>query len=374
MNILRIARKELLIQFRNKQTFTFMIAFPIVLILILGTALSSAFSSNISVSDLKLLYKENVQNQQLEASWQDFSQILQKEGVQLTKWEEGTDGQQAVMDGQYTAYAELNDDGIHYYGSSQQTIENNIIQGMLSVYADRYNLASAALKANPASVQTIMASVDSFGSFIKETSLNKEKQPGAIDYYAIAMSTMIALYASMSSSSLIQSERNRKTSIRLSASPATKGQIFAGKVIGATLINFVCVLVVVLFSALAFRADWGTHYVAVGLVLLTEVALAVSFGLLCGYLFKDGSGRAFLVIVIQVVSFLGGAYFPTDDATGIFKNIVLISPLRWANHALNDIIYSDRAAAALPVIGLNVALVALFLIISGLFMRRREAI
>ncbi|ANS74758.1 ABC transporter permease [Paenibacillus yonginensis] len=373
MNILRITRKELLIQLRNKQTFLFMIAFPIVLILILGSALTNAFSAETTVDSMKLLYRDNAQNAQLKESWKAFSEVLKQEGVELTALPSGTDGKQEVQDDLYTGYAELDDNGIHYYGSSQHQIENNIVQSMLSVYADRYNLAAAAIKIDPASVQPIVAGVDSFGDFIPETSLNKEKQPGSIDYYAIAMSTMIALYASMSSTTLIQGEHSRRTSIRLSASPVSKGEIFAGKVIGATLINFVCVMVVVLFSGLVFGADWGSHYGAVALVLLTLVALSVSLGLFCGYLFKEASsGRTFIVILIQVFSFIGGAYFPVgDDFSG---HLALISPLRWANQALNQIIYADQASAALPVAVFNMALVAVFLILSGIYMRRQEAL
>jgi ABC-2 type transport system permease protein len=374
LNTIKIVRKELLIQLRNKQTFLFMIAFPIVLILILGTALSGAFSSNTKVDDLKLLYRSSIHSPQLEASWEQFTAELKQQGVQLTSATVGTDGQKEVQEDHYTGYAELSDSGIRYYGSSQQQIENNIVTGMLSVYSDRYNLMASALKADPASVQTIAGAADSFGDSIKVTSLTKEKQPGSIDYYAIAMSTMIAFYSCMSSINLIPGERIRKTAIRLSASPVGKGEIFAGKVISATLINFICVVVVVLFSGLVFKADWGSHYVAIGLVLLTEVALAVSFGLLCGYLFKNGTGRPFVVIVIQIFSFIGGAYFPVGDSSGFMGKIILLSPLRWANDALHQVIYADQASAALPAILLNLAFVTAFLALSAIYMRRQEAL
>ncbi|WP_223069387.1 ABC transporter permease [Paenibacillus caui] len=376
MNILQIARKELLIHLRDKRTFIFMIAFPLVLILILGTALTNAFSSNLAVGDMNLLYKDNIRNGQLASSWGQFVQASQQEGITFTKAAADEDGLKTVQDDQYTAYAELSDDGIKYYGSPKNAIENNIIQGMLTVYADKFNLAAAAFKADPSpsSVANITVASGSFGNFIQETSLNKDKQPGSIDYYAISMTTMIAFYACLPASALIQNERTRRTAIRLGASPVSKIEIFTGKVLATTIVNFLCIAIVVLFSRLAFKAEWGSHYISIALVLLTEVVLAVSFGLACSYLFNGGAARAFIFIVIQVISFVGGAYFPIDITSGVVHQISQLSPLRWANQGLTQIIYSDQASAAIPVIVLNVGLSAALLIVSGLYMRKREGL
>lgn len=374
MNILGIARKELISQYRMKTNFLFMIALPILMIIILGTALTNAFSSNVSIGDMSLLYKSNIQNQQLAGAWEQFLASTQQNGIQATVASPDQDGKQAVQDDQYTAYVVLSDDGIQYFGGTAHALESNIIQGMLGVFADRYNLAAAAVKADPAAVQDILAASGSLGDFIQESSLNKEKQPGAMDYYSMAMSTMIAFYSSMPASYLIRRERLRKTGIRLSAAPIYKSDIFIGKVLASTLINFLCVLVVVLFSKWVFGADWGSHYFSVFLVLLTEVMLAVSFGLACSFLFKEGAERAVVMIVTQIISFIGGAYFPVDDGTGFLKYIMNISPLHWANQALMQIIYAGQISAALPVIGLNLLCCAVFLAISGVSLRRQEAI
>ena len=49
------------------------------------------------------------------------------------------------------------------------------------------------------------------------------------DYYAVAMTTLIALYSALSASYLIRGERLRKTADRLIAAPVHKGEIFAGR-------------------------------------------------------------------------------------------------------------------------------------------------
>mgnify|MGYP000971919491 CR=1 FL=1 len=374
MNVIRIAWKELLVNFRDMRTFVFMLAFPIVLMLILGTALTNAFQSGATVGEMSLLYRNTASSPQLTEAWNEFTAAIGREGVKTVAAAAGEDGRADVRDNRYSAYAEVSDDGIRFYGSTRDSIESSIIQGMLGAFADRYNLAAAALKEDPAAVPAILASADAdSGSFVSESSLTPDRQPGSMGYYAIAMTTMIAFYSCMSASNLIRGERTRKTIVRLSAAPVGKGAIFAGKVIGCTIVNFLCVAAVVLFSKLAFGADWGTHYPLLLLVLLSEVLLAVSVGLGVSYLFKGDSARSVIMIFTQIASFVGGAYFPIEDV-GFFSGISNISPMRWANEALTKMIYADNLQAAWPALGLNVGIAAVFLIAAILFMRRQEAL
>lgn len=376
MNLLHIARQEIRLNLRDKRTFSFMIAFPIILMLILGTALTNAFTNGIQIGDMKLLYTNTATNPQLTQYWSSFSTSIVKEGVTITSVTatDAADAKHKVELGDATAYAAIDDTGVHFYGSSSHTIESNIIQGMLTTFADKYNLAAAAVKENPSGAEAIIAeAMQANGDFIQEASLQADRQPGSIDYYAIAMSTMIALYASMSGAALISSEQKRNTMLRLAAAPVSKGVIFAGKIIGATIINFLCVVVVVLFSKFAFKADWGSHLWIVLLVLFSEVLLAISLGLGISYLRGDQS-RAILLLFVQIASIVSGAYFPLGDVSGFMKIVTNLSPLRWANEALTKIIYTHDVMAALPVIGLNIACAVVFLAMAGLMMRKSEVL
>ena len=58
MNILNMALKEIKTDFRDVRTLIFLLAFPVVLMLILGTALSSAFNSTPDVDDVHIVYQD----------------------------------------------------------------------------------------------------------------------------------------------------------------------------------------------------------------------------------------------------------------------------------------------------------------------------
>ncbi len=155
MNIWHIAVKEIRSNLRDTRTFLFMLAFPIVMMLILGTALSNAFGSSSNVGELQLLVKQQTSNTQLAAAWDGFAESLGREGVKINRAEPGVDGREEVRTDRYTAYAEVGDDGIRFYGSSKNTVESDILQGMLTAFAGRYSLVSAAYGIDPASAPAL---------------------------------------------------------------------------------------------------------------------------------------------------------------------------------------------------------------------------
>ncbi|WP_054949742.1 ABC transporter permease [Numidum massiliense] len=374
MNVWRIAWKEIRSDLRDKRSFLFMLAFPIALMLILGTALTNAFENEVKLENVTLLYTDKTTDEQIAANWKGFIEEVQKHGIHFQKVSTGKDGQTRVRADRATGYAELTDRGITYYGSSKQTIESNIVQGMMSVFADKYSLAAAAAKEQPEVIPVLAAHATPSSDFIRETSLIADKSPGSLDYYAVVMSTMIALYAAFSGSALFERERSRRTAIRLSAAPIGQWEIFLGKVIGCTAINVCFVVTVVLFSKYIFKAEWGDHVGIVFFILVTEVLLAVSFGLGLSCLLGVTKANAAVFFFVQIASFLGGAYFPIGEFQGFMAMLTNMSPLRWTNQALMEVIYSSNLQVALPLVAWNIAISAAFLFLAAVILRRREAL
>lgn len=374
MNILSIALKEIKQDFRDRRTLIFMLAFPIVLMVILGLALTNAFSSNVSIGDLKVVVKDSTGGGEMSQVFTDFTKELSKSGITFDTLKTGMNGREEVENNRYVDYVELTEHGISLYGSSRDTIESNIVQGMLTSFTDKYNAVSAVAQVEPAKTELVFASGGY--EYIKEVSVNPDRTPGSIDYYALAMTVMVGMWAAMSAGGLIQREILRGTAVRLVIAPIRKSEIFAGKILGSIVINMLCVIVIIVFSKYVFKAYWGNHMGIVLLVLVTEVIMSMSLGLAGSYLLKGKASRSIISLVVQLMSFFGGAYFPVgDDAGGgIMGFLVNLSPIRWANHGLTKVIYGDTVSAAWPVVGLNIGFAVLFLGASIIVMRRREGL
>ncbi|MFD0713044.1 ABC transporter permease [Paenibacillus sp. GCM10027626] len=373
MNILAIALKELKSDFRDRRTVLFLMAFPIVLMLILGLALTNAFSDNLSLGEIKVLMKDTSSGQ-LSQAFSAFAAEMGKSGVKFEALQPGTDGREEVEQNRYVDYVEIKDSGISLYGSSRNVIESNIVQGMLASFTDKYNAAAAVAQIEPA--KTMLVFADSSGDYIKETAINADRMPGSFDYYAVVITVMVGLWGAMSAGRLIRSEIVRGTAVRFVAAPVRKSDIFIGKVLGSIVLNLLCVIIVMVFSKYVFKAYWGEHTGVVLAVLFSLVMISVSFGLAVGYVLKGAASTGVINLIVQLCSFFGGAYFPIgeDAGQGMMGFLVQLSPIRWANRALTEIIYGNELSAAWHVIGKNLGFAALFLLASAIFMHRREGL
>ncbi|UNK15836.1 ABC transporter permease [Paenibacillus sp. N3/727] len=364
MNILRIAEKELKM-FRDIKMLLFMLATPVLLMLILGTALSGNFHGTVKVDPIRVIYSYESNSRTVETQWKAFLLEAETSGIrfeEVTSRTE-TDVVRDVQNGLYTGYARIVDDGISYYGNSGSGMENGIVQGLLAALADRYRLTIA---------ETDLLAPD--GNYVTEASVDAVRQPGGLDYFAVAVTTMIILYSSLTAGQLIETERSRHTELRLLASPITKGEIFAGKIVGTLVLNAIFVAIIVLLSKYMFGVNWGEHLWLVFLVLLTEIVLALSLGLGVGYCLKGNAAGSVLMIVIQAAAFVGGAYTPVDQTTGMMNFLSRYSPLHWSNDAILQIIYAGNLKAAPPAMMLNLGCSALLLALAIVLMRRREGL
>lgn len=374
MNILSIAIKEMKHDFRDRRTLLFMLGFPIVLMLILGLALTNAFSSEISVGDVKVAVKDATGGGSLSEAFAGFAKEVGKTGVTFEPLKPGANGREEVENNHVSGYVELTNQGISLYGSSRDAIESNIVQGMLASFTDKYNAAAAAARIEPAKTEMVLATGGS--DYIRELSVDANRTPGSVDYYALAMTVMVGMWAAMGAGALIQGEVLRGTAVRLVIAPIRKSEIFVGKMLGGIISNLLCVMVIILFSKYVFKAYWGHHMGVVIAVLVSEVVMAMSLGLAGSYLLKGTASRGVISLVVQLMSFFGGAYFPIldDEGGGLMGFLVNLSPIRWANHGLTQVIYADNVSAAWPVLMLNIGFAALFLGVSILAMRRREGL
>ena len=372
MNILNMALKEIKTDFRDVRTLIFLLAFPVVLMLILGTALSSAFNSTPDVDDVHIVYQDT-SNADLSHAFRTFTDNVADAGIHFTKMPAGINGKTAVKEGDYDGYIQVTNSGITVYENEDNTLAGNIIEGTLHAFTDKYKVMSSIYTVAPEAAGEVAAGSGT-ADYIQETSLNAAKQPGAMDYYALTMTAMIAFFGSISATSLIRSERTLGTDARLIAAPITKAEIFTGKILGSIVVSGLCTLVVVLFSKFVFHADWGSHSFFIFLVLLSEIILATSLGVIVSYITKTAAAsRALIMVIVQLAAFFGGSYFEVNPSEGL-SQLIKLSPLRWQNDALISLVYTNEFSIAIQTILLNTSIAALFLLGSIFAMRKREGL
>jgi ABC-2 type transport system permease protein len=367
MRVLHIAKKELK-AFRDPAMLVFMLATPLAIMLILGTALSRGFDKGIEIGEIRVLYRLEQPDETLGQAWADFVREAKDSGVRFEAADSRENGLEMVRRAEFTGLADIAEKGVVYTGNDRAPVENAIVQGLLQTFADRYRM-TAVLAAEGISVPE-----DGVREVVRAASVDGSGRPGSMDYYAVAITTMIILYSALTAAQLMDWERRRKTDLRLLASPVSKAEIFAGKILGSFLLHAVFAILLVLLSRYMFNADWGSRPMLVLPVLFSQILFVLGLGVAVGYLIRSSAAGVVIMVIVQAEALFGGAYFPVDEAGGWFGAIAAWSPLGLTNRALLEAIHMDEWATALRAMAFNIGAAACCLALSAAIMRKKEGL
>ena len=348
-----------------------MVLFPIVLIVILGAAFSGVFDSTIKLGDVNVLY--TVQSgQYLGDSFRSFTKELGGEmGITFEETANVDEGMESVRNTKYTCYILLanNPEEIKIYKNARYGAIADLVQAMMKVFSERYGAIAEIYKHNPEIVGKILS--DQSMDFVKTETLDKKRQPGSLDYYAVSMLTLILMYASLTGLWGVKGEQNLRTGSRILCSPVRKSEYLLGKVLGGILVTLVQASVVILFSKFILKAYWGTDILTIMLLVVAQSIMAISIGTGIAFLIRnDGAASGVLNSIIPVVVFFGGGYTPLEVmGPGIVK-LSVVSPVKWMNDAIFRVIYNNDYSLVLTALLINLAVAAVFILVSAMLSRK----
>jgi ABC-2 type transport system permease protein len=348
-----------------------MVLFPIVLIVILGAAFSGVFDKTIKLGDVNVLY--TVQSgQYLADSFKTFSKELESGmGITFEETANVNEGMESVRNTKYSCYIQLtnNPEEIKIYKNERYGFNANLVQSVMNVFAERYSAIAEIYKQNPSIVGKILS--DQSMDYVKTESLDKKRQPGSLDYYAVSMLTLILMYASLTGLWGVKGEQNLKTGSRILCSPVRKSEYLLGKVLGGILVTLVQACLVILFSKFILKAYWGTDILTIMLLVVAQSIMAISIGTGIAFLIRnDGAASGVLNTIIPMVVFFGGGYTPLENmGPGIMK-LSVVSPVRWMNDAIFRVIYNNDYSLVLTALLVNLAVAAAFIMVSAMLSRK----
>ncbi|PYY29607.1 ABC transporter permease [Paenibacillus illinoisensis] len=133
----------------------------------------------------------------------------------------------------------------------------------------------------------------------------------ASQYYAASMLAMFMLYAGMTTSSSLFSERDKKTLTRLQAAPVGNGVIFAGKIAGNSLLAFMQALIIVLMTYWLYGVNWGAHPWLIVLICVLITISSMMIGVIVALVSKSAaSASALMQGIIIAMTFISGGFTP----------------------------------------------------------------
>jgi len=160
-----------------------------------------------------------------------------------------------------------------------------------------------------------------------------------IDFLAPAIIVMMIFFgAGQGTGSALAGEKEEGTLDRLAMTPASAGDIIAGKTLYATLVQLLRVLIIILAVTLLFGVSMNGSWFLVGLIVILMTFASVGLGLLLSGISEDESTYSQIsLMIIPPAIFVTGVFFPISAMPGWLQWLSYFYPLTFANTAIRKV-------------------------------------
>lgn len=357
---------------RDKKNHLFMIFFPLFLILLIGSTLSSYFNNtdNQVVLEEVVVYYLDDGSEKIKEVFNTFKniEIEDKNDIKITLKEikDIEEGKKEVKVNR-AILLHLKEDTIEFYSNNQSMVKPSFVYGLLNSIADRYNTITEVYSINPGKANEIVKSEET-NDFIQEEKIAYNERPDSMDYYGVAeMGLMIFYFITLP---LYNIKNDRKNSIkdRINLSGISTSKYYFASFLGFLIYSFGTLMITYILSNILFDINYGKNLLIVPLAMIPFLIIVIGIGIIIPMIFKEEevSGTVIQNVIIPVLAFLGGGYIALDDNLGGLLNIVTsISPLRWFNISIFRYIYSGENTTLIR--WLLIGVISFVIIISIIF-------
>lgn len=372
--LLDIARKDALVISRDKTAVLILLAMPMALVFILGSALGGATSGPLGI-------KVAIVNEDRGATGQRFVDGLtgaaglrrvfdisvRADAVAVRRAVERGDLTAAVIipadltarvTGGTPAQLEvLQDPGSKVAaGIWAGVVRAAVAQASAQVIHMRMTSALAAGSAAAGSAAT-SASASADAVQVSEVKARTTKRISMVSYYAAGMTAMFLLFGSMFGAFAFVTERREQTLARIMAAPVSKIAIVGGKSLGVLMVGVGQLAVLLAGTRLAFGVDWGAHAGATVVLGVAEVIAAAGMAMALAALGK--TERAIGAIgpaSIMLFAATGGSMIPVEALPAWLRPLQAISPAYWTLGGFLDVMRGADLAQVVWRAGLTLVI------------------
>jgi len=322
------------------------IGMPILLMSILGSALSSAFEAD----DYDITYVGYVNDDEGETAESILEMLSEDSTIEnLIEFKEVNtlaEGQDLVRENELSAILFFGEDfsknynseeevSIEVYSSEYSGTSMIVVKNVLDSYANIVNAVNTLADAE----QYEIANNFSYEEFegINEKPLNNTNDvTSAIDYFAVTMLVFVLFYGTQYGCECIGEDYIGNIGKRIMSSPVKLSSYFAGKVTGVCIVNFIQGIVLMLVATYGYGVSWGSNLTIILLLAFCFSVLVTSIGAFICMITKDASkASSILTILVPALTFISGGFTKFDS--GLIK---YISPGYYVQNGIFSVIYN----------------------------------
>ncbi|WP_346836039.1 ABC transporter permease [Paenibacillus polymyxa] len=354
--ILTIIAKVFLNQFRNPKWLSFVVIFPIFLILFIGYILQGAFGSKASLPNVDVVVLDNstgIAQDVQEAITTSSASVVNEYGLVMNRILSEEEGKKEAR--LYKkVFVNMDGDKIKIYFNNADSVNGARVNGVFQGVADRIQTAEIIRDLNPELASSILS--DNNANYeLPMVRFDNKNFMTSYDYYGVAEITLMILYLAIIPLGEIFTDRSTMIRNRLRLAGVSDLKYYTASLIAYTLVAVIAFLPAFLVSIFALHVNWGQYPVLLYLYLMLFSIFVIILGMFLAVFIKQKGKINILmaVVIIPVFSFLGGSYSPfTFDLSSTLEKITLLSPLRWVNLGIFRLLYNSDGTMLIVSIGL----------------------
>ncbi|SEB43507.1 ABC transporter permease [Paenibacillus sp. GP183] len=386
MNIWTIAKYEVQRMMTSRTVLLIQFALPLILIFILGSALSNQFQ----IKDKAIPSVSVALVQQDSGSMNEELAAFLKSGritdlIHITTYTTSDEAKNQIKLGKeqfgLVVPADFSDKVMRGGSAEWEMIlgndydQNLTAQMVFGSFLDQINFyQSLSIAAGPNVQKAAQPSGEAakYGaadnSFVQMGKLSaSDANYSASQYYAAAMLVMFLLYSGMSAAISMMNEKEKHTLMRLNSMPIPEVHLMFGKITGNAFITMLQSFVIIAATTLFYGVNWGHSYGMLAVVCLCLTAVSMSLAVMISML--AGSIKAVITIfqfLIMAMTFLSGGFSPLPD--GFLHTIGEFTVNHWALQSmLRMMLESDVTVILQYVTILGMIAVGLLIISLGAY-------
>lgn len=349
MKVLNIAYYTILRNFRDYKTLTLMLLLPIMLILLLGSALSGIFSAN-NLSTTTICYLDEdkkfmsdtfenfLYSEEIEELMEVRTVQSKEEAFDLIKKDDAT--ALIVLPVGFSEKIQKGEKAtIEVYNSKYSSFRSSIVQSIMNGFVSGTN-AQLVMR----QMGDISGGYKTFDNLQEASVTTEGNTPRAIDYYAVTMLVMTIMYGTAYGNFALKEEKQLNTSIRLVSAPIKYSEVILGKLLGSIVTILLQAMLIIILTKVLFKVNWGGNILFIIFVCFSLTLLAVGLGMMVSNLGRNPLATgALLNFGVNIMTFIAGGYFPASQMGPAIEKLGFISPNYLAQQAMFNTIYGGSA-------------------------------
>lgn len=192
-------------------------------------------------------------------------------------------------------------------------------------------------------------------------------------YFAPAMAIFFLMFSLFDAANSILDEERDGTLARMMSTPTGFADILLGKAGGVFLTGLLQLFLLILASWLVFRLDWGRSVAGLALMAVATVAAAAGLGLLITAFTRDAAQAGVVSAAIALVSaILGGTFIQAQAYPAWLQPFSKLTINRWALDGFTDLTLRGQGFADILIeAGVLIGLAAVFFALAWWRLPRR---